>query len=230
MLILKSYSMAARHFGRPSLLLDTQLQRHLEEDVQQNVLSDELHIASCLRRISRTLQTTVPFPSEALLEALIPLPLQVTSPSLEINLSSATLYIALHPLFTDADKHDADPSSGGGIHGTASLRIIQLISKSACVVIDDFVRLNERNMIVSIWFAAERVLEAGTVWAASLVHQRHIIDPRLQLLPTRGDPSEALRPVIKVSNLLASFSARWKPGLAYVHVWEAVVELLWKVV
>ncbi|KIW98492.1 uncharacterized protein Z519_00153 [Cladophialophora bantiana CBS 173.52] len=218
-----SNSLATMHFGRPSLFFDTQIQLHLEGVPAANLLSDELYIASCLHSISRAL-TTVPVPTETFLEALIPFPLQVMSLGSEINLSSATLYTALNPLFTDPDRF-----AGGGILNMASPRMAHIIAKSASIIIDHFNLLNEKNSIISIWLAAERVLEAGTVWAASLVHQQRLAGLRPQHLSATGT-DVTLGPIVKVSGLLASFAARWKVGSVYVSTWEIVVESLWKMV
>ncbi|EXJ75646.1 uncharacterized protein A1O5_00153 [Cladophialophora psammophila CBS 110553] len=221
--LLKLESLATMHFGRPSLFFDTQIQLHLEDLPTPNLLSDELYIASCLHSIARAL-TTVPVPTETFLEALIPYPLQVKSLGSEIDLSSATLYTALNPLFTDPDRF-----AGVGILNMASPRVVHVIAKSASVIIDHFTLLNEKNSIISIWLAAERVLEAGTVWAASLVHQQRWAGPRPQHLSATGT-DVALSPIVKVSSLLASFAARWKAGSVYVSTWEIVVESLWKMV
>ncbi|KAL2400734.1 hypothetical protein ABEF92_004968 [Exophiala dermatitidis] len=100
---------------------------------------------------------------------------------------------------------------------------------SAAVMIDHFTKLNQRQMIISLWMAAERVLEAGAVWAAYLMHQRRVSGRGPQGVAAMATDL-AFAPIVKVSSLLASFAARWRPGSTYVDNWETLVELLWKMV
>lgn len=213
--------MIARHFRRTSLILDTRLRLCLEKVHPSDALADELYFASCLHNISHAL-TTVAVPTETYLESLIPISLQISSLSSEIKMPSATLYTALHPLFTHPDSF-----ARSGTFNIPSPRIIHTIAKSAAVVIDHFTRLNQRQMIISIWIAAERVVEAGAVWAAYLIRERSLSGRALQGVAINGTDFP-LAPIVKVSSLLASFAARWKPGSAYANNWETLVELLWK--
>lgn len=217
-----SDSLATVHFGRPSLCFDARLQLYFEDVPTPNVLSDELYVTNCLNSISRALNT-IPTPTEALLEALIPPALHVTSFDPEIGLISATLYTALGPLLTD-------PGSivGVGILTTPSPRLVHVIAKSASVLIDHFTQLNKRNMIISIWVAAELVLKAGAVWAASLMHKQQISGPTVPRHIFATELDVTMGPIIKVSSLLASFAARWNAGSIYVQSWETLVELFWK--
>ncbi len=214
-------SLAMIHFGRPSLFFHTNLQLYLQDIPAPSVFTDELYIASCLHSISRAL-TNIPVPTERFLENLIPVSLQVISLDSEITLSSATLYAALHPVFTHSDCFAV-----GGLLSMPSPRLIRVIAKAASVMIDHFTQLNEDNMIVSIWQAAEQVLEAGTLWATSVVHQQLSSGFRSQSA-SGAAAGVVLSPIVKVSSLLASFSARWKDGSVYVSTWATVVELLWR--
>ncbi|KIW79388.1 hypothetical protein Z517_06000 [Fonsecaea pedrosoi CBS 271.37] len=220
--LLKLESLASLHFGRPSLFLQTYLRPSADHVSPLHALSNELGVESSLHRIHRTL-ATVPVPSERYLEALIPQFLQVASAGSEISLSSARLYLALSPLFIDSDRF------GNGVGMNApSPRMVHLITESASVLIDHYTRLNQTTSIISIWMTAEHVLIAGVIWAAGLVHQHRLSGPRLQTISATG-PGPALGPIVKVSSLLASFSARWKAGSAFVNAWETVVETLWQV-
>ncbi|KAH0840803.1 hypothetical protein FOPE_05806 [Fonsecaea pedrosoi] len=217
-----SNSLASLHFGRPSLFLQTYLRPPADHLSLLHALSNELGVESSLHRIHRTL-ATVPVPTERYLEGLIPQFLQVASTGSEISLSSARLYLALSPLFIDSDRF------GNGVGMNApSPRMVHLITESASVLIDHYTRLNQTTSIISIWMAAEHVLIAGVIWAAGLVHQQRLSGPRLQTISSMG-PGPALGPIVKVSSLLASFSARWKAGSAFVNAWETVVETLWQV-
>ncbi|KAL2397772.1 hypothetical protein ABEF93_004583 [Exophiala dermatitidis] len=100
---------------------------------------------------------------------------------------------------------------------------------SAAVMIDHFTKLNQRQMIISLWMAAERVIEAGAVWAAYLMHKRRVSGRGPQGVAAMATDL-AFAPIVKVSSLLASFAARWRPGSTYVDNWETLVELLWKMV
>ncbi|KAL2433859.1 hypothetical protein ABEF95_011393 [Exophiala dermatitidis] len=221
--VLKLESKATTHFRRTSLFLGSQLTLYLRSIPPSDVLADELYVARCLHNISRVL-ATVSAPTETYLENLIPTFLQVTSLDSEISAHSATLYVALHPLFTHPDSF-----AGSGIFSNPSPRIIHLIAKSSAAMIDHFTKLNQRHMIISLWMAAERVLEAGAVWAAYLMHQRRASGRGPQGVAAMATDL-AFAPIVKVSSLLASFAARWKPGSTYVDNWETLVELLWKMV
>jgi hypothetical protein len=211
------------HFRRTSLLIDTRLSLYLQEIPLSDGAADDLYAASCLHSITHAL-ATVPFPTETYLESLIPTPFQVASLDSEIQISSAMIYISLHPLFTHPNR-----LAGRSLLDIPSPRLILAIAKSAAVIIDHFIKLNQRHMIVSIWLAAERVLEAGAVWAAYLIHQSRMSGRGPHGIIALGTDF-ALAPIVKVSSLLASFAVRWKPGLTYVECWETLLELLWKMV
>ncbi|KIW38897.1 uncharacterized protein PV06_08722 [Exophiala oligosperma] len=219
--ILKLESLATTHFRRPSLFFDIRLQLYLEDIPTLDLVSDELYVAGCLRSISHALGALTA-PNEVFLEGLIPLSLQVTDPSSGIGLASAKLYLALHCLLTNIDT---PPESG--IFDIPSPRMVHIIAQSASVIIDRFTQLNDNNRIISIWMAAERVLEAGAIWVISLVHQQQSYGQRSQ---SAAGIRATLSPVVKVSSLLASFAARWTPGSAHLSTWETVVDLLWAMV
>ncbi|KAJ8103421.1 hypothetical protein POJ06DRAFT_241829 [Lipomyces tetrasporus] len=83
------------------------------------------------------------------------------------------------------------------------------------MTINHFSQLNNYNRIISLWIAAERVLECGSLWAFSLTSLLRMI--------TRV----AMSPILKVSNLLASFAARWNGCVAYVDSWETLLGRHW---
>jgi len=199
------------------------LQLYIQDPSTLSKFSDELHVARCLQKLLCSL-TTVPVRDEAFLEAQIPLSLQVTSLGSEISLPSAILYIALHPLLTDSDLFAEQ-----NFMNRPSSRLVHIITTSASVIIDHFTQLNEKNSIISIWVAAERILVAGAVWAAGLMHRKHLSGPGLQGVSNPGT-GVTLDPIIKVSSLLASFAARWKAGSSYVTTWNAVVDSIWQTI
>lgn len=167
--------------------------------------------------------TISPRPSEQFFESLIPLSLQVDLSFSDISIPSATLYLALHPLFTNqgifSNPTPLNPPS----------RLFHVIARSARTLIDHFAQLNENNRIISIWMAAERVLEAGLVWAAYLISQRSSSPTGEHSFLSIGT-GVAMGAILKVSSLLASFAARWKGGSSFVDAWETFVELLWNLI
>lgn len=195
------------------------LQDNLEDHATPSSLSSELRLLSNLHSIFHWF-TESPRPSEAYFESLIPLPMQVDTIDSDISISSARLYIALHPLFTTLDVYcSTTPNDPGS-------RLFHIIANSASIMIDQYTQLNKDNKILSIWLATERILECGAIWAAYLINQS-CITPRREFPLSGMGTRTVMSPVLKVSVLLASLTARWKGGLAYVEAWEAVVELLW---
>lgn len=164
--------------------------------------------------------TVLPRPSAQVFESLIPHCLRVDAAAPQLSVSSATLYIALHPLFTTHDN------SSGGIPLDTSAALFHVISRSASTIIDHFAQLNEDNTIISIWMAADRVLEAGIVWAIYSMSQRGVALVGDHSLLAMG-AGLVMRPTMKVSTLLMSFAARCKSVSAYVDAWDTLVELLW---
>ena len=201
-------SSAALHLRRPSPFCSARLHSTNESLSVPDPLSDEFNVRIRLHDVTQRF-TTSPSSSERLFESLIPPPLRVVSTSSGISMSSATLYTALHPLFTSSDV------CAGPILDDQSSRLFHIIANSAIVIIDHFARLNEDNKIISIWMAAERVLEAGLVWATYLMSQRNLTPSGEHYFPPLGSRA-TMGPVLKVSSLLASFTARWKSGSAYV--------------
>ena len=197
------------------------MQRYPAKLFTPNDGSDEVHVAASLHNIKRKFDT-VAAPSEAYLEAQIPLSLRITSFESTISLPSAILYLALHPLLTKLDMCIASEGMS-----RLSPRIVHLITTSAVVIIDHFTQLNENNLIISMWLGAERVLMGGAVWVSGLLHQKHLSGASPQGMLSTGT---ALSPVMKITSLLASFAARWKAGSAYMTIWNDVVDLLLQVI
>lgn len=157
--------------------------------------------------------TTIPPPPKDFFESLIPLPMQIASANSDIGIYSATLYTALHPLFTTPDACFSTMPSD------ASSRLFHIVAKSASIIIDHLARLNDDDKIISIWMAAERVLESGLVWASYLMSQSRTTTTGADRFSTVGSHAP-MSPILKVSALLASFAARWNSGSAYVDAWE----------
>jgi hypothetical protein len=214
----------ALHLRRPSQLCELRLKSTIEDISIYDALSSDLNILSCLHNIAQGF-TAFPSQSEKYFESLVPLPLQVSSRCSDITLPSATLYTALHPLFTTT----SDACSNSRVLSDTSSRLFHVIARSATIVIGHFDNLNQSNSIISIWMAAERVLEAGVIWASFLMSQRHTA-PTEEHHFLGMETHIAMRPILKVSTLLASFAARWKDGLAYTNAWETLIELLWNIV
>ncbi|KAH8895225.1 hypothetical protein GQ53DRAFT_641221 [Thozetella sp. PMI_491] len=96
-----------------------------------------------------------------------------------------------------------------------------LVACSASRLIDHYSHLNDGNKIISVWMTAESTLQSGAIWATYLLH-RHSTVGRGADMETRL----ALGPILKVTRLLSSFAARWKPGHEFEYAWEILVELL----
>lgn len=172
-----------------------------------------------LLRIAQGFAAT-PRPSQEYFEKLIPSELKVLTGDMHVSPSSATLYLALHPLFT---------SSLSEIFSTdtlneSSLDLLRIVADSASTIIDGFVQLDKDHKIISIWRSAERVLEAGAVWAT------YVIKLRLMAIPsTRSQirESSAMSPLLKCNTLLTSFAQRWKVGSIYAQIWETFLLMIW---
>ncbi|KAH8819321.1 hypothetical protein F5884DRAFT_9373 [Xylogone sp. PMI_703] len=216
--VLKLESSVALHFRRPSQFCKIRLRATFEDSHTPNTLSNDLKISVHLHNIAHQF-TISPRPMEEFFESLIPQSLQVDPMSSDINIISATLYTALHPLFTSSDIYPTNhPSS----------RLFDIVSRSASAVIDHFARLDKSNKIISIWLAADRVFEAGVVWATYLIRQCHVMSTGKNPI-TSIRASVIVSPILKVSALLASFAARWRGGSVYVDAWETLVQLLWNI-
>lgn len=184
------------------------------------VLSDDLetlcyqqHIVDQIKRF--------PFQGEEFFENLIPLRFQVSSPSSDISIRSAMLYLALHPIYTTSDAFSCIPA-----HVPTS-RLFQIVAQSAVTIIDHFTLLNEQRKVLSVCMAAVQVLEAGLIWSTYLISLHQPAQSGLLFAMEKGI---ALSPIMKVSALLASFVARWEGGSAYTEAWETFVQLLWNMI
>ena len=191
----------------------------LEHIPPGSALFEELSVSNHFRLITQKL-TDSSDSSVQSFEDLIPMALRVLPPNVEIDMPSATLYVALHPLFTTQDVLFGRP-----LHDNSS-RIFHITAMSARATIDHFSLLHEDGKILSLWMEAERVIECGTVWLFYLAHQSNSQTTRESDFSRTG-MGNTMAPLLKVSSLLSSFSARWKDGAAYVDAWQACVELLW---
>jgi hypothetical protein len=213
--------MVTIQLGRPSLSLENQLRLFKQSSVTPMSPSDELNIALSLQEIVHSLANK-PGQHWDALESRIPPSLRVTAIEQGLSLSSATLYIALHPLLTDST-----PFAFQQYPSKLPTALVQVIIDSASVIIDHVAHLNEQNKIISIWIAAEQILMAGTVWLAGLLHQRYhsgsSMEGVLMVGTSTGSP-----PVIKVTSLLASFAARWRGGYSHVAIWDAVLQSVYQ--
>ena len=68
---------------------------------------------------------------------------------LGLSFFSATLYLALYPLFTTSEV------SYDRVVNDPSLALFHVIARSVSTVIDNFVHLHESNRIISIWMATK---------------------------------------------------------------------------
>ncbi|KEF57729.1 uncharacterized protein A1O9_05648 [Exophiala aquamarina CBS 119918] len=202
--LLKLESCTMTYFRLQSPYCALRLNSTVGISTSSGMLSDDLNVLTHQQNIIEHI-THFPLQSEDFFESLIPLHLQVRLTTSDISIYSATLYLALHPIFTTSD----------------------IVACSASAIIDHFARLNEDKKIISISMAASQVLEAGLVWATYLMcrHQTaqagsfYAMEPRL-----------ALGPILKVSALISSFVARWESGAVYAEAWETFVQLLWNMV
>lgn len=209
------------HFGRPVSFWP-------ESEVRQIIGPDSsapIAINFCLLRISESLSLQ-PRPSQEHLEQIISPQLRVLhSSNFPIPLSSATIYLALHPTFTD---HLSNLFSGH-IPTTQiiSTDLLETIAASASVVIDGYFQLQKEHMLLSVWIAAERVLEAGAVWATYLLLKKMQTDE--DTTSACSDIKKSLLPLLKCGNLLTAYAERWKRGELYRKVWDAFQSMILEV-
>lgn len=213
----------------------------MEDFPPHDALYGDLDFRTHLYKIADRLRTMAR-PAKELFDDLIPAPVptgstEVGAADCPVNVQLATLYVALHPLFTSS--HLLEPSTGpdrlpipddvndNSHTDLSSLSLFRIIATSASIVIDHYSWLNETGRILSLWMAAERVLEAGAIWAFHVVRQRALSVSSSAWERAAVERRAAMAPLLKVSTLLASFAARWKPGSAYSDAWEALVELIW---
>ncbi|KIV91136.1 hypothetical protein PV10_05712 [Exophiala mesophila] len=220
--LLKMESMTAIHFRRYSAFCAMYARSAYGTFLAPNPSLEALSVLISLHNEVHRMDHSFQQPDEVL-ESLIPGPLQVTAFPSTISIDSARLYIALHPLFTASDAF-YQPNSGA-----FPSRLFHIVGNSACTIINHYALLNEETKIICVWMAAEQVLEAGLVWAVYIMSQRQSTStafggsqPVLQL-----SPSVIMDPIIKVSTLLASFTARWRNGSTYARSWEIFVQMFW---
>ncbi|KUJ13382.1 uncharacterized protein LY89DRAFT_687518 [Mollisia scopiformis] len=154
--LLKLESFATLHFRRPSQFCEMRLKTIIGNLDGHKQLLEELNILPYLHAIAQKLRD-VPDPSERLLEELVPLPLRIYSTTSDISIALATVYTALHPLFT------ASETFWNRIFDDALPGLLQLIAYSSLTIIDHVGRLNANNKVLSVWMTAERVLEFGAI-------------------------------------------------------------------
>lgn len=195
-------------------------------------LPEDIALLGYLLEIRKKLPTAT-LSAAKYIENIIPLSMQVYSAHTDISIQSATLYTSLHPLFTGLDIISSSPDFASDPYLS---QLYQIIAKCACIIIDDYTRLNNDNKIISLWIAAERVMECGSVWAFFLISRRcrqPVTATTATTAPTATTSDyhistrDAMMPILKVSTLLASFAARWAGCAAYVDAWETLVEMLW---
>jgi hypothetical protein len=213
------FSSLALHFRRPSIICEMQRISEPNSAAFHQSAASPSAIYDHLLSINQGLATT-PRPSQEHFENLIPRELKVLAGDLNISPSSATLYLALHPLFT-ASRSEIFTTTP---LDDSSSDLLKIVANSASAIIDGFIQLNKTHMIISIWRSAERVLEAGAVWAMYVIKLQLMASPstRAQLRE-----SSAMSPLLKCNNLLISFSERWKPSLIYAQIWETFLLQLW---
>lgn len=182
------------------------------------ILSAELAIQANLHNIAKHL-AMVPGPSPSDMEFILPDALRAYTDA-EMTGDSAPLYLALHPLFTDADVCSAPILEG------KSSRLLFLIATAASVVIEQYKQCNRENRILSIVMATEHVFEAGCVWTAYLMYWRNGLT-NIGSYTSDTSTRYVMEPIQQVSALLSSFLARWPGGSAYLRAWEALLDLLW---
>lgn len=218
-LLTDDLSTLALHFRRPvSFWPDSEIRQIIGPDPFTPIA-----INNSVLRISESLSLQ-PRPSQERLEHLIPLQLRVLrSDKGPIPFSSATIYLALHPVFTDyLSDLCSDHTSTTQIISTG---LLEIIAASASVVIDRYVQLQEEHMLLSVWIAAERVLEAGAVWATYLliVKEMQTDDDANSAC---GNTKKSMLPLWKCGNLLTSCAERWKGGRVYCKVWETFLSMI----
>lgn len=157
------------------------------------------------------------------MESLIPADLKVSRGDFRINASSAIVYVALHPLFTSCTT--AMFSSTPLDENAAEL--LRIIAESASTIIDGFVKLNKEHQVLSIWHSAERVLQAGAVWATYLISLRCTQSHHRSDVLSQTRTKSSITPLLKCTKLLVSFAERWKDGVIYSQIWETFLSLLW---
>jgi hypothetical protein len=144
-----------------------------------------------------------------------------------LDIASAKVYLALHPLFTSRPEIISLFSSTERpilCLDKPYVKLINTIARSAALIIETFAQSNKDLKIISLWVAAERILEAGVVWATylTIVHTQ-ILDGGLSGLGW----STAMAPLHKCTSLLTSIAQRWRGGTIYPEVWDTFLSLFW---
>jgi hypothetical protein len=186
-------------------------------------VATQLNVDACLKNIVHAFSAS-PMPSEAYFIDLIPPELRVNSGEGDIPLSSARLYLALRGRFT-SDIRDINPD---GTLPRCSSTLLRVIARSASTIIDSIAYDNTHQKLVSLWMAAERLMEAAIVWGSYLTILKQTENSSGGILAI-GLPT-AMNPILQCSTVLASFAGRWKKGGIYMKVWEAYVSLLWGII
>lgn len=212
-------SYASLHFHRPSNVKMLESGRTFHSLANPGPYEEELHILKLLRETAERFATE-PLSVDNSIQGLIPQHLQVGLMDYDISLSSARLYLALHPLFSMSEL------GVRSILDQYSSQLFNVIARSSTQLIDHFAALSDGNKILSIWMAAEQVLEAGAVWAAYLM-SRHQNPSLTQHGASTMGTRAGLSPILKVTSLLTSFAVRCKDTSAHLRVWETLVALLW---
>ncbi|KIV96491.1 hypothetical protein PV10_00353 [Exophiala mesophila] len=231
--MLKLECFTSLYLCRPSYFCEMYLKIGVENVPTSHYPHDGKAFLTSLYNVT-TQVNSIPRLSATSLEDFIPNPYRLDSTRVmdhkTISPETATLYMALHPLFTTLNLNPTAASSSSLLSGVnevspSSSQMLKSIAMSACALIDHFTLLNDEGQVLSLWLTAGRTLEAGALWVFYLVRRRITLD-------TGQDggsltASEAVSPLLKVSALLASFAARWSPGVAYANSWQALVDLLW---
>lgn len=176
-------------------------------------------IDTCILRISDALSLQ-PQPPYEHLEQLIPLQLRVARNAVSISLPSARIYLALHPLFTDR-LYDLFSDQ---MAEQDKVDLWKIVATSASVVIESYVRLQKEQRLLSVWLAAERVLEAAAVSAIYFLVTRRTHVGSAEAAYNSLD--ESTLPLWKCANLLTSYAERWKEAIAYSRIWDTFLSLL----
>ncbi len=214
-------SSLAIHFRRPSPYCEVWPVSESSSSLDCQIASKKLAVNLNVMRMAPRLYTAA-FISEESLENHIPKDFRVHPGSTHLNLSSATLYMALHPLFTSKDSTRASEI----ISSKESMQLCRTIANSAVAIIEHLSYLNKDRKLINMWTSTEEVFGAGAVLASYIIHLRQsgsMADISLSI-----STSSAMDPLLKCATLLSSFAERWKGAKIYVQLWEALLILAWE--
>ncbi|RDL41627.1 uncharacterized protein BP5553_01606 [Venustampulla echinocandica] len=222
--LLKLEGSISIHFRRPSRYCAMRSSVNVLDSSISRGQVDPSVLYTNIRNITESFCTT-PLPQQEHFESLIPSDLRasISQAGADITLPAAVIYLTLHPLFT---------SKGTEIFSdyplpTTAINLLHTIGRSARKIIDEYFQSSKVNKIISIWMAAERVLEAGAVWATYLIIMKRKQSSTGGL--SNIGMNHVMRTLTRCSTLLVSFAERWKEGLVYVEIWEIFLSLLWGV-